>query len=446
MKRNARRTIAHPMAWAFAALLLILLPCAGAVGDIRPWTLDWTSAAGAQSSERLLSRVQSAMDDAVRRAPSPSMHYVQDILIRMRTEHRHFGRQESSALRTWRSAYELRTQMQQNQAGRQQSVEWLQMDAASRQQVLNSEATEIANIEQSIQSARSVYRQANTQRLRREEVLRRYVDTWGPLLLEQRLSGTQHPLSTHVLTSTWTREAETFAASVYRDFADCRFPAPPSPTTSSPSAPSVGSPYSNHYPNTVTRQPAPRTAAAPGPLSRVLPTPTSRPGITRPGTPSVISQPVVPKTPAPVAYPPAVTAPQPVVRQPAAPRVAGGVQWYHDWNQASAAARAMGGVVFMMASRATCTQCHKVKDTVIPRHQNILGGRCVGFVFDMSQKVGGVYGGRYGAFLRRNLPYAQIMPLAGFVTPDMQWIDGFWGMPTDADFAQKARTAVARAR
>ena len=427
MKCTASRPHLALVALAPFALILLLWPGSQAAADIRPWVLDWTSSENARRSEDLLTRVQSSMNDAVRRAPSPRMHYVQDILIRMRAEHRHFGRQESAALRTWRSAFELRKQLRQNQTGRQQSASWAQMDAGSRQQILNQEAGEIANVEQSIRSARSVYNQVHGQRLRREEILRRYVDTWGPLLLEQRLSGTQQPLASSQLETTWTHEAETFASSLYAGYADCRFPAPPALAPSFPTTPAP-----------IARQPDPMRAA-PGPVSRVIPTPAARAG-----APGVITQPMAPKTPAPVTYPPAGQTPQPVVRQPATPHTTRGFQWYHDWNQASAAARAMGGVVFMMASQPTCSQCDKVKDTVIPRYHHLLGGRCVGFVFDMSQKVGGVYGGRYGSFLRRNLPYAQIMPLAGFVTPDMQWINGFWGLPSDADFAQKARSAVAR--
>lgn len=107
--------------------------------------------------------------------------------------------------------------------------------------------------------------------------------------------------------------------------------------------------------------------------------------------------------------------------QPSAP--AGRIVWHSRIADAQAAARAEGKLIFITSTKPNCSLCTKLKERVVPQAWSELSKGCVLYVYDITRPESAAV----DALVRSNLKGAYVMPLAGFVTPDLQWRHGFFG-------------------
>jgi hypothetical protein len=157
-------------------------------------------------------------------------------------------------------------------------------------------------------------------------------------------------------------------------------------------------------------------------------------------SPSYPSSPVYARTaPAPApAY--AYSSPAPVASAPHAFASGGRFEWRDTLAQAQAEARASGRLVFVEAGRDACGNCQALLHQVIPDPtvSAELGATSVGFFCNVDYNPGSPAFG----VLSRNLPNAVILPLAGWMTPDLRYVHGFSGHTSVSQF----RAELARAR
>ena len=127
---------------------------------------------------------------------------------------------------------------------------------------------------------------------------------------------------------------------------------------------------------------------------------------------------------------------------PAAPaqpaRTASGpITWHYRLADAQAEARATGKLILVASTKPRCSLCVKFKEQIAPAAGSELTRMAVGYVYDITRpEVREV-----DRLLRANLRGADLMPLVGFVTADLQWVHGFWGVRT----VQQFRGDIARA-
>lgn len=125
------------------------------------------------------------------------------------------------------------------------------------------------------------------------------------------------------------------------------------------------------------------------------------------------------------------------------------VAWRRTLAEAQAEARASGRLLFVTTTKPDCSICDKFMHEVAPSGGARLNDVAVAYVYDILNPESS----RLDAALRANLPGAVLMPLAGFLTPDMGWVHGFSGPRTTQEFLadievaarmQPRRTAVLR--
>lgn len=111
--------------------------------------------------------------------------------------------------------------------------------------------------------------------------------------------------------------------------------------------------------------------------------------------------------------------------------------WHQRLADAQAEARRTGRLILCLSTKPGCTLCDKFKDQIVPQTRGRVAPMAVGYVYDIRRpEVPQV-----DQTLRANLRGATLMPLVGFLTPELRWVHGFWG-PTDAgQFAGDIRTA-----
>lgn len=125
----------------------------------------------------------------------------------------------------------------------------------------------------------------------------------------------------------------------------------------------------------------------------------------------------------------------------AAPPTRPGLTWYRTWTGAQAAARAEGKLVLAASTRAGCGLCDRFRTETAPQCGGQLSQVAVGYVYD----IGRPEMVQVDRALRSGLPGARLMPLVGFLTPEMEWVHGFWGGRTpqqflgDIDYARRVR-------
>jgi hypothetical protein len=114
----------------------------------------------------------------------------------------------------------------------------------------------------------------------------------------------------------------------------------------------------------------------------------------------------------------------------AAPPARSGLTWYRTWNEAQAVARAEGKLVLAASTRAGCGLCERFRSETAPQCSGQLSQVAVGYVYD----IGRPEMGQVDHAIRSRLSGARLMPLVGFLTPDMEWVHGFWGGRTPQQF------------
>jgi hypothetical protein len=163
---------------------------------------------------------------------------------------------------------------------------------------------------------------------------------------------------------------------------------------------------------------------------------------TRGPTPTAARPPVRPTPP---------TATRPYVAGPTAPVVSQGPRggrsnaldprfWRGSLQEALSDARSTNRLVFLEMGRDGCGNCIALKNKVIPDPavDPTLKMMSVGFYDDIDRNRDTTARN----ILQQNLPTAVILPLAGWVTPDMRWVSGFSGRRDAQSFLQE----VAKAR
>ena len=139
-------------------------------------------------------------------------------------------------------------------------------------------------------------------------------------------------------------------------------------------------------------------------------------------------------TPAPFPAPPVAPGSQPgtIAAPGPQPMPSGPFRWVTTWAEASAAARNEGKVVLAFATKPNCGMCDQVKDQVMPQTFPQLAPVAIGYLYDVTTPESP----QLNAQMYANLPGASLMPLVGFFNADMQWLRGFWGGRTVAEFQQ----------
>ncbi|MDA1194263.1 MAG: hypothetical protein O2894_03690, partial [Planctomycetota bacterium] len=120
-----------------------------------------------------------------------------------------------------------------------------------------------------------------------------------------------------------------------------------------------------------------------------------------------------------------------------APAAGGPIRWHTTLADAQNEARASGKLILVMSTKPRCGLCDKFKTQIAPATAGELSRVAVGYIYDITRpEVRDV-----DRLLRANLRGADLMPLVGFVTADMQWVHGFWGQRS----VQQFRGDIARA-
>jgi hypothetical protein len=154
-----------------------------------------------------------------------------------------------------------------------------------------------------------------------------------------------------------------------------------------------------------------------------------------------------------VATPPAYSSPTPAPAPGPAPAYAptpsgtashGAFAWYPSLAQAAAEARATGRLVFLESGKPDCGNCQVLKNQIIAGEAvgSDLASMSVGYYDDIAREP---YSQAFN-LLQKNLPYAVMLPLVGWVTPDLQWVHGFSGGHDAAQFRNEIATARAMSR
>ncbi len=131
--------------------------------------------------------------------------------------------------------------------------------------------------------------------------------------------------------------------------------------------------------------------------------------------------------PAPGYAPPA---PQPAPGAWPQASATGGFQWHGRLADAQAAARAQGKLILAMSTKPNCGLCDKFKTQVVPQTSAQCDRIAVGYIYNILNPETP----QVDRTLRANLQGASLMPLVGFLTPDLRWVHGFWGARSVAQF------------
>ncbi len=104
-------------------------------------------------------------------------------------------------------------------------------------------------------------------------------------------------------------------------------------------------------------------------------------------------------------------------------------------------ARASGRMIFIETGRPSCGNCQGLRNDVIPNPavNGELGAMAVGYYVDCDQEPNS----QGYQLLVQNLPGAAMLPLVGFVTPDLRWVHGYSGGRNVSRFRQEIATARA---
>jgi len=143
-----------------------------------------------------------------------------------------------------------------------------------------------------------------------------------------------------------------------------------------------------------------------------------------------------------------------LVAVPAAPASAGGsrhphfndrgtLAWYRSLSSAKAAARRQGKVIFIEYGRSNCGNCRNLAQNVLP-HRDIrsrIGAVAIGLAADCDRPERSVW-----QLFRTNLPGARLLPFAAFITPDGQWITGWYGSKSVSSVSASLAQAERRVR
>ena len=122
----------------------------------------------------------------------------------------------------------------------------------------------------------------------------------------------------------------------------------------------------------------------------------------------------------------------------------GTLVWYRSLDEARAAARASGKLIFIESGRYKCGSCRTLVSSILPSEpcRSRMSACAIGFADDCDASDPSCQ-----ALFAQNLPNATMLPLVGFVTADLRWVTGWYGSTTpDAVLAQVAAAERSRPR
>ena len=119
----------------------------------------------------------------------------------------------------------------------------------------------------------------------------------------------------------------------------------------------------------------------------------------------------------------------------------GTLTWYRSFEEARAAARAEGRLLFIEFGRRECRNCRVIVETILPATgiRERMASLCVGFAAECDSPDP-----RVEALFARHLPGANALPFVAFTTPDLEWISGWPGVAGADVLLQHLRAAEAR--
>ncbi len=107
----------------------------------------------------------------------------------------------------------------------------------------------------------------------------------------------------------------------------------------------------------------------------------------------------------------------------------GTLEWYRTLDEAQAVARRTGKLIFIDSGRLRCGNCRSLISDVLPnpRVRDRIGRIAIGLSDEIDRPDP-----RVMQLLDQGVPNAQMLPLVGFVTPELRWVTG-WSGHTDPD-------------
>ena len=113
-----------------------------------------------------------------------------------------------------------------------------------------------------------------------------------------------------------------------------------------------------------------------------------------------------------------------------APHAGGAIKWHSRIADAQAEARAQGKLILVGSTKPDCGLCDKFAHTTAPQCWSRLSQVAVPYMYDILHPEAP----RVDQTLRANLKGCALMPLVGFLTPDLNWVHGFWGPRSVTEF------------
>ncbi len=151
-----------------------------------------------------------------------------------------------------------------------------------------------------------------------------------------------------------------------------------------------------------------------------------------------------PVQPQPVQPQPVQPRPVQPIRQPVRPASSGRLEWFTSIAAAQSAARSQGKMIFAIAVKPRCSLCEKLKTSVIPTISSQLAKKCVIYTYDITKTRQRPASRPVDRTIRANLPGAYLMPLTGFMTPEIRWLHGFFGSTSARQVISTMNTAYSR--
>ncbi len=110
----------------------------------------------------------------------------------------------------------------------------------------------------------------------------------------------------------------------------------------------------------------------------------------------------------------------------------GTLVWYTSLDDAQAVARASGKLIFIESGRRACGNCRHVVEQVLPASnvRSRIAAIAIGLAEDCDESDS-----RVSNLLTAGVPDATVLPLCGFVTPELRWVTGFSGYMDPASFS-----------
>jgi hypothetical protein len=94
-------------------------------------------------------------------------------------------------------------------------------------------------------------------------------------------------------------------------------------------------------------------------------------------------------------------------------------------------------MILAESTKPGCGLCEKFKNQIVPQAQRQVDEIAVGYLYNILEPEDA----RVDQVLRQNLPRATLMPLVGFLTPDLRWIHGFAGQTDVNKFMSDCQAA-----